>query len=71
MTIEQIRKLTDDELYSLSLAKDKLGRYTDNANLAYTERQRRSGYIHYDGVSSNCSKYQADLDYYGDDEEWW
>lgn len=71
MTIEQIRKLEDNELYALSLVKDKLGRYTDSANLAYAERQRRSGYIHYDEVPSTCSKYQADLDYYGSDEEWW
>lgn len=57
--------MTDEELYELSLRKDKRGRYTREADSAYMERQRRSGYIQYGGVATRCSKYQNDIDYYG------
>ena len=65
MTRDEIMMLDDDELYALSLERTNSGYYSRDANLAYEERRRRSGYIHMDNVSKRCSKYQADLDYYG------
>ncbi len=65
MTVNEINNLSDEELYSLSLQKDKKGRYTDDANTAYAERQRRAGFVYYADVPKNCSKYQNDFDYYG------
>lgn len=60
-----VETLSDQELYDLSLQKNKKGRYTTEANAAYAERYRRSGIIQYGGVASRCSKYRADMDYYG------
>lgn len=58
-------QMTDEELYEISLKKDRKGRYTREADRAYMERQRRSGVIKYAGVAPKCSKYQSDIDYYG------
>ena len=58
-------EMTNEELYELSLQKDKKGRYTKEATSAYIERRRRSGVIQYAGVATRCSKFQSDMDYYG------
>ncbi len=65
MTIEEIRKMPDDELFTLSLEKSKIGNATAAANMAYMERKRRSGCLNDFGRGSRSSKYQADIDYYG------
>lgn len=59
------REMPYEELYKLSLQRDKKGHYTRDADFAYYERQRRSKTVHYANVASRCSKYQADMDYYG------
>ena len=66
----KLKSMTDDELYELSLQKNKFGSYTFDANAAYAERRRRSGAVRYSGVPTKCSKYRADLDYYGNTERW-
>lgn len=65
MIITEIQKLPDEELYILSLEKDSKRRYTQDAIYAYEERQRRAGFVYYDGVPKNCDKFQNDIDYYG------
>lgn len=68
--------MSDEELYELSLQREnyekrpskkrkKKHTYTHDADLAYAERYRRSGILRYAGVEKSCSKYQADVDYYG------
>ena len=66
LTQQQIQKLSDDKLYALSLQKTKRGHYSRDANRAYEERHRRSGYAYFDGIEKRCGKFQADIDYYGD-----
>ena len=65
MNFDEIMKMSDDDIYALSLQKTKKGYYSRDADFAYAERQRRSGYIYMDNVNKRCGKYQADLDYYG------
>lgn len=59
------QKMTDQELLDLSLQKDKRGCATYSANMAYAERRRRNGALHYAGIPTRCSKWQNDLDYFG------
>lgn len=68
MTIQDIKNLPDEELYNLSLQKRPNGNATWEANIAYMERQRRSGSQGNLGRGAKCSKYQADIDYYGGSE---
>lgn len=60
-----IKSLSDEELYDLSLEKKKDGYYTALANQAYNERKRRSGYIWFDGVPNRTNEYQIIVDYQG------
>lgn len=68
MTIDELKLMGDDELRRISLLKDKKGRFTNEANLAYYERKRRSGKVYFSGINNRCSKYQSDIDYLGGSE---
>lgn len=65
MNMYNFQEMTDQELLELSLQKDRKGCATYDAILAYEERRRRRGHIHYAGVSNRCNKWQNDYDYYG------
>lgn len=70
MTIDEIRALDNEQLYYLSLQKYESGKrkgsYTNDAYLAYTERQRRAGVCgSIGGGYAKPNKYTADIDYYG------
>ena len=65
MTYKDIQNLTDEELYNLSLQKGNNKCYTEEANIAYAERRRRSDADQFVGIPKTCSKWQADIDYYG------
>ena len=65
MTVEEIRQLSDEELKRVSGGKRKNGNASWEAEVAYGERRRRSGVVQYASVPTRCSKYQADIDYYG------
>ena len=62
---EELENMSDSDLHNLSLQKNAKGHYTYDADLAYIERRRRNGGLHYGNAARKCSKYQADLDYYG------
>mgnify|MGYP007102047345 CR=1 FL=1 len=64
MTFEEIRRLTDKQLFDLSLKKDKKGNATREACMAYEERRERAG-GHVMSKVARCNKFQADMDYYG------
>lgn len=66
MTMEEIFNLSDKELYELSLAKNKKGQYTNEADMAYEVRRKRSGIIRYAGVPRKCNKYSGDQYYFGE-----
>lgn len=65
ISMKQLSEMTDEEIYDLSLRKDKKGRYTYAANLAYFERQKRNGIDNLIGRGDKASKWSADFDYYG------
>ena len=60
--------MTDEELFDLSLKKGPNRCYTEEANMAYAERRRRKG-NQFAGIPKTCSKWQADIDYYGYSED--
>lgn len=65
VTRSEIAKMSYSELHRLSLEKDSKGRYTFEADMAYSERRRRSNEQRYPG-ERGCDKYRADFDYYGE-----
>ena len=65
MTKEEIQALPDGELYRLSLQKGKTGNYSQEATLAYMERQRRAGFVHIEGAAKTCRPLRNDIDYFG------
>lgn len=74
--------MNDEELYELSLQRENYGKqpskkrkkkhtYTHDADLAYAERYKRSGVVRYAGIEKCCGKYQADIDYYGYEQDYY
>ncbi len=63
--LEMVRRLSDADLYTASLQKNKKG-YTALANIAYAERQRRSNSNGTIGSNpAKPDKFSSDYYYYG------
>ena len=60
MNMDELRQLSDDELREVSLRKNRKGIYTDEANMAQSIRQERSGY--WVGVPRKPNPYDIDID---------
>lgn len=67
MTKKEMRNLSDDDLYKLSIRKNRHGRYTKEANEAMEIRKERS--CHWYGVNIDCSEPEATYQGY-DPNDW-